>query len=161
MSKICIGVIKTHIPLEMCSFREQIKPLFNRFGLGVFFEFPYLEPFMKEYEKDDYFVFSVADNMNFDNCEMFLLPDNCTYNGKKNEISFKTRMSNLKSIIEIILKTEKSIELFIGESGTEFFEFEFENINLERFEETLNNKLNCFDAPDICLRCIKEKTGDG
>lgn len=152
MSKICIVVIKNHNYLETDKIKEQIKMLFNNCGLGVFFEVAYSEPFLERYKNDEHLIFSISDNFEFDNCEMFLLPDRCKYNGQTNNIPFEKRMCDLKRIIEIILSFCHNIEIFIGDSGTNFEDFQFENIDLDCFEKFLINKLNSFITPDICLK---------
>ena len=40
----------------------------------------------KKYINEEKQFFSISDNKDFDNCEIFLLPDNCYFNGIQNHI---------------------------------------------------------------------------
>ena len=98
--------------------------------------------------KDNTFVCSFADDNEYDNCEMLLLPDNCSHNGYENLIPFKTRMGVLSSIIECASEFFDHIELFIGDAGANTIEeFEPRSVNLKDLSEFLSNNLNDYNFP--------------
>ncbi len=149
MSKLCIGLIKKPFGIADCSLKEQISLLLNKYNLGVFFKLSYFEPFLKEYNTDECIIFSIVDNNSFDNCEMLFLPDNCYFNVKTNGLSFNERMAILKAACENILQYESKMEIFIGNSGAEFSEYEHISVDPINFEKILIESLNVFDVPSL------------
>ena len=146
LSKVCIVIIQDYINPTVL--KRRIDDLMESFGLGVFYEQPVLEPFMSAFCKEYSMICSLADNNKYDNCERFLLPDNCFYNGNTNSIPFMVRMSQLECLLRMILKVSKQVDVFIGNSGTLFDEYEHYQIGINEFAD-LSNMLNSFLEPNI------------
>lgn len=147
MSKICLIIFqKNEFTCENLIIK--IQPIFEKNNLFCFTDIGYVEPFFSEFQLSKYFVLSVADNKNYDNCEMLLVPDNCYINGKKSNCLFDDRMSNLKNVLGTLFAFTREIHLFIGDSGVLFDEFMHLNITLDEFFMH-TDKLNSISAPDI------------
>ena len=121
MSTICIAVLQDQKPINQRAKKELCDILQNK-GLYCFFDLKYREPFLENIGK--YQCVSISDDSEFDNCEMFLLPDRCFYNGKTNLLPFSNRMSVLEDVTSVLQKNEYQVEWFIGDSGTPFDEFQ-------------------------------------
>lgn len=160
MSKLCIGAIRIKNCYHTSLLKSHIKALANKYGYGVFYDILNCEPFMDKYLKNEYMFFSIADDDSFDNCEMLLLPDGCLFNGETNPVSFLERMKNIQIVLENILAKENDFELYIGNSGTDYYDYERIKIDVKEFNEIANKKLNTFDISDICF-ILTNITGDG
>lgn len=158
MSKICIGVISNN-STTIEEIYNQIEPLLKELGLGCFFNLSYNEPALKDYSMKDYLFFSIADSFEYDNCEMLLLPDECLFNNRRNPIPFTERLTQFKSILELIFNIVPKVELFIGDSGTLLDEFQEKRISITDFMQ-VSNWLNSEIPVDLHL-IITRKTGDG
>ena len=149
MSKICLGIL-CNKRTTLSALRNQIKSVVESAGFGCFFDFSYKEPLLNAYLLDNYVIFSIADNSTYDNCEMLLLPDGCMINGNENVCGFELRMKQMQDILKPILEIEAKIELFLGESGTQFDEFDEYEITLSDFLQ-ITKQLNRIDSPDLHL----------
>ena len=146
MSRFCIGIINLQ-SLKEC--KNIIINILEENNLACFFEFDYIEPFLKKYINEEKQFFSISDNKDFDNCEIFLLPDNCYFNGIQNHIPFDKRMGVLVDISNEILKSAEKIEFFIGDSGASFDEFENLDVNINSFKSNLLQKVNDYNCKDL------------
>ncbi len=147
MSKNCIIIFQKNELISENLIR-QMQPIFEQYNLFCFTDIGYSEPFFSEFELSKYFVLSVADNKNYDNCEMLLVPDNCYVNGEKSNSLFDNRMSNLKNILAAFFAFTREVHLFIGDSGVLFNEFMHLSLTLDDFC-MYAHKLNSISAPDI------------
>lgn len=147
MSKICLGVL-TDNNMDLEQVRHQVKELIEPFGLAVFFEQTYNEPLLEAFIDKRCIVFSVADSYQHDNCEMFLLPDECTFNGRNNNTSFSIRMEKLGVIVGKLLGCSEEVHLFIGDSGTRYSEFETHSISILEFQRIIG-QLNTVTPEDL------------
>ena len=123
MSKICIVLVKDisglcHTTDWICS---KIRHIINSYALGMFIIDPIMEPFGDKYV--DCVAISIADNDSSDNCEMFLLPDNCSFNGRINGVQFIERMKVLRDIALCLGENDCWVELFIGDSGVNYEDY--------------------------------------
>lgn len=150
MSKFCIGILDMQNKLQLSYLKEELQNLVSKCNLGIFFEFSYTEPFLEDYI-DKYFCFSISDDQYFDNCERLLLPDGSSINGYKNSAQFKTRMGYIETVLKKIMEKESKVELFIGDSGTELYEFDLYSISLNSFCDFATDKLNSIITPDLHL----------
>lgn len=85
MSKICMAVLFDIDSLEDEIKKELIQTA-EKYHLACFFKIEYTEQFLRS--ADLYAVVSISDSQNFDNCEMFLLPDGCIHNNQKNGLLY-------------------------------------------------------------------------
>ncbi|MBQ8210088.1 MAG: hypothetical protein IJZ35_05860 [Clostridia bacterium] len=146
MSKFCIGIINSKSSAQQ---KNKIVRLLQENGLACFFEFDYIEPFLKKYLNQEKQFFSISDSNDFDNCDCFLLPDNCYYNGRQNNIPFENRMEIIVATAREILETKKEVEFFIGDSGACFDDFEHHNVDINSFKNLLLQKMNNFNCTDL------------
>ena len=146
MSQICICVANQNSIEKM----GKIKELLHRCGLFVFNELFYVEPCLRKAQSESKVILSISDDAQFNNCEMLLLPDNCFYNGRSNNIPFSERMQLLKDVFELIVDKNSPIELFVGDSGTPYNDFEHHKITLQDFL-TVSANLNSVTPPDLHL----------
>ena len=85
---------------------------------------------------------------------MLLLPDKNSFNGQSNSVSFSARMHCLANFYERVLANCTSIDVFIGNSGLEFSEFEKKSIHISDFS-SVTNCLNTAVPPDLHLSINK------
>ncbi len=123
-------------------------------NLTVCYKLSYVEPFL---DKEDKLVFSISDNYLHNNCEMFLLPDNCLYNNKINLIPFSERLKTLECIIKVILDKVDEFNLFIGDSGLEYSDFLSFDIKIEEFASIANKYLNSTIPIDIHFKIFNDR----
>lgn len=154
MSRICIGVIKSpkknHLTLK-----EKITAILNKSEL-YFFNVDYYEPFLEKYDNGDYFIFSISDNRDMDSCEMLFLPDKWFFNGNSHKYSFEKRITHLQYVIDSIsqLIYPLRFELFIGESGSDYIDFERYEIEPNEFVQIAMSKLNIIDIQYIPIHIV-------
>lgn len=132
MSTICIGVIKN----VFCNDRNSLRIVIDRFvknsGYGVFFNGIYEEPFFEAFGNND-FVFSLADDYDYNNCEMLMLRDGDFYNGSCTTQSFSSKMYFIKNLFLMLKGFGYPTELFIGQSGESLEDYTQSIINLDDF----------------------------
>lgn len=148
MSKICIGVI-LDCPLNLFELQNNLKKKGRKYGIGISFDLNYQEHFMEYYSDQTAIFVDFNDNENSSNCEMLLLPDDCCYNGLQNEIPFNDRMLHLKNISEYLITQNLHFELFIGDSGTEYYEFQEYHIIIDDFLNTIQKNCSCYEINDL------------
>ena len=141
MSKICLLVISS-LGADLNQLKTIIEQQVVKSGYGVFFSVDYYEPAIEHY-KESSLICSISDSAEFDNCEKFLLADNCYINGIRSEVPFYDRMKWLTNIIDQIICLPARVELFIGESGTSYEDFEEVYTSVPNFpiisERLINN----------------------
>lgn len=121
MSKICAVVIANSTIIDKASIKNELRRIASQYGKGIWFYEKYEEPFVKHFSKC--FVISFSDSTVYDNCEMLLLPDGCSFNGKINNNSFCERMKVIEEATKCLNALGYNSEIFIGESGTDYEEF--------------------------------------
>ncbi len=154
MSKICLLVVKTQkdsAPLE-----KEIIAYCKKFGFGVFTSSNYVEPVMQSFDKK-YKCYSLADDFVYDNCELLLLPDGCIYNQTVNAISFLERMRVVCGLVSIIMErtNQNVVHLFVGESGTEYTEYQIYSVSVLDFPSMINRLCNCAISEPIHFNIVK------
>lgn len=147
MSKICLFVL----PKAREQYYEivsQIEPLLHKNGIFPFWGITYQEPIFEKIDVNDSIILSVADDSLYNNCDYLLLPDNCSINGRKNEIPFFNRMRIIQNVLQELSKHCSCIELFIADSGCGYDEYEEYQLNIRDFADC-SNRLNSLSPPDI------------
>ena len=158
MSNICVLLgfdpQKSHNKIE-----DYFKLQTREYGIGLFVGKTNI---VDNYVKDNTFVCSFADDNEYDNCEMLLLPDNCYHNGYTNLIPFRARMIGLSRIIEGSLDYFSRIELFVGDVGASMIE-EFEpcSISVKQFAEFMDINFNNYNFPAFHLTLSHNNSDDG
>ena len=143
MSKICIAVLREQEPLNNY-IKEELYSILEKNNLYCFFEVPYHEPFFNELGK--FQMISISNHSKYDNCEMFLLPDGCLYNGKTNPVSFSYRMSVLEDITSALQKSNYRVEWFIGDSGTPYHDFKILQCGFSQISEIIEQHFFDFET---------------
>ncbi len=136
MSHICMLFIHKSNSQNYSVIENEIKRIVDKHGMGFFVEEKCDEPFVDK--SSLYLVFSLSDNYEFDNCEMFLLPDGWICNGKSNKIPFINRMEVIQDCVIKLSKLKCQIEIFLGESGCQITDF----IHLKCFPNEIANLIN-------------------
>jgi len=116
MSKICYALLQGSMDCKR-NILSEIKRIADRYGFGYYILKTIDEPFFDCNRSD--FIISFSDNYIYDNCEMLLLPDGCTYNGKTSKTSFFERMTMIRNVTDLLKENHFRVELYVGESGTE------------------------------------------
>lgn len=135
MSSIMIVVAKGLDVEKISSFEMDITSFAHSIGIGIWTKRQFCESFEKIYsaEKDN-FIFSIADNEIYDNCEDLVSPwwfcDSC-------QEQFEYNFSRIAKIMEFCLAECSSVELFLGTSGDQYEDFCCEKIPLSKFVFTV------------------------
>lgn len=146
MSQICICVVNQNAFEKV----ECARSLLLRYGLFTCNELSYDEPCLHKARSENKIILSISDDCLLDNCEMFLLPDNCTYNGRSNKTPFTARMQLLQNALSLIVDKNTSLEMFVGDSGTPYCDFEHHSITIHDFLR-VSSRLNSITPPDLHL----------
>ncbi len=147
MSKNCFIVFsKTETETDSESFKERIASIINDFGLGIFFDFNYSDPILSHYNEAS-IICSIADNQQFDNCEMLFLPDNCLFNGKSNTYSFYVRMQQIALLFSAF--SVPCFELLIGTSGTAYEDYKIVQTAIELFPAAITKEIMKYELPPL------------
>ena len=154
MSKICLIIVKT--PKNYVSLDKEIIAYCKKYGFGVFTSSTYVEPVLQSFDKN-YNFYSLADDFVYDNCELLLLPDGCIYNHTVNTVPFLERMRVICGLVRIVLeKTNQNIvHMFVGESGTEYTEYQICSVNVLDFPSMINRLCNSAIAEPIHFNIMK------
>ncbi len=154
MSKICLIIIKP--PRDFLSLEKDVVAYCNKFGFGVFTSSSYLEPVIQSFDNNIVF-FSLADDFMYDNCELLLLPDGCIYNHAVNAVPFLERMRVVCGLVNIILErtNQDAVHLFVGESGTEYTEYQIASVSILDFPSMINRLCNCAISEPIHFIIMK------
>ena len=121
MSLICIGLVNGLEDIHIEAIKEKQRVIADKKGIFVFFSISWGEEFVQRVKHN--YLFSLADNEKYDNCEMLLLPDGWEYNNHKNMIPFRIRAEYFREMIEPLTDLGYIVDLFIGTSGDTFEDF--------------------------------------
>lgn len=142
VSRMCVIVVDDgNCYNERDSIKKMINSKISKWDLGVFFYDNLDEPWDIYY--NGFLKISIADSFEFDNCEMFMLPDNCYYNGHTNKTPFIERMDMISDIVSTLKEQMCEVELYIGDSGTEKEDFIGMQCSVKDLANMLNE--NCID----------------
>jgi len=147
MSRICFCVLYGARE-RYCEMISEIEPLLHKYSIFLFHNIDYNESFFDRIDKNNATFFSIADNPLYDNCEQLLLPDNCSVNGFKNPIPFLQRMKMIQDILSKMRQYCSGMELFVGDSGCGYEEFEKRQISICDFTDNINC-MNTPNPPDV------------
>lgn len=141
MSSICLlrGRKVQNADDRLCA---MIKQQITQMGYGVFF---WIDTFPASSQKIDAseFVCSFADDFQWDNCEMLLLPDGSFFNGKTNATPFYRRMEALGGVLQAIKAKMQAIELYVGGNGGDSMdEFDLVRTDIESFPILMDHIFN-------------------
>lgn len=137
MSRICIGVIYDFKEKSEV-IKERIKECIGQYNLGVFFD-TCAQPFFNELPQFS-ILFSIADDMLYDNCEMLLLPDGWMINYTPAKESFRDRAKYIADIMATARDVSLGkIELFIGDDGSYSDDFTVVNTSADSFWNDMCN----------------------
>lgn len=140
MSKICVICVPSIIDNKNY-FISRIKQIVDHYGSGCFILEKIEEPFF-DYNNSE-FIISFSDSYVYDNCEMLLLPDNCTYNGKTNKTPFCDRMAMIRDVAAFLRQAAFHVELYVGDSGTEY-------------DDYLCHKCRPYSIPDVMCEYLND-----
>ena len=133
MSLFCLCVVEDIKERNKILFyTQQLMALAKRYKRGIKFFVDWSEPIVSRIKKDS-LVINVLDCPESDNCEMFLLPNGWYSNGETNELTFRERIKFLQDISNVFIKSQYSIDIYLGNSGThanEFFNITLKSCNL-------------------------------
>lgn len=147
MSKICLCVLQG-VGAQENEITELINPLLHKHSVFLFSDVIYQEPFLDTIDRRKSIVFSISEDNVYDNCDFLFLPDNCSINGFKNPSSFYDRMKRVQYILTGLSKFCSIMELFVGDSGCGYDEYEECKINICNFAD-FATCLNSLNSPDI------------
>ena len=157
MSKICLCVLHGARD-QNYEIASQIKPLLNKYSISLFWDIAYHEPIIDVTDSDNTIIFSIADDSIYDNCEHLLLPDECSVNGFVSPTPFGERMKSIQDLLQEMSRYCNSIELFVGDSGCRYDEYEKIEISISDFADTAKC-MNSPSSPD--MHFMFSSTGDG
>ena len=123
MSAICFCITEIKDPVQIKRYQDKIINIANIYGRGVSFSIDWEEPLLERYA-DAYIIADFHDSPTESNCEMLIMPDHWQYNNKRNELSFRQRMALFQDVAAWATVQGYSMEFFIGNSGTNWNEFE-------------------------------------
>ena len=149
MSRICIGILNGSFVTPKI-LDDELRCLLEQTNILLSYGISYDEPLLEQYACRDVIALNFSDKNGRGTCEMLFLPDNCCYNGNENTVPFYERMQNIERILTAILKYCPSFDLFIGDSGTQFHDFEEVPIPIQTFLP-LSSILNTSIPPDLHL----------
>lgn len=149
MSQVCM-VIMDKNSLDTCALNQIIDNIVPHLCFDIFLVTEHTALFLQEMNCDDKLILSFADDAQFDNCEMLLLPDGCFFGGYPNEIVFEDRMKQIETFLTIILNWTGTVELFVGYCGSYLHEYKHCNIHIKDFINSTKS-LNSIAAPNLHL----------
>ena len=126
MSRFCFCVISYNNDCEKKQLEERICIIVHNHNYGVTFGIDWDEPVVSSLKTNTLLV-NITDSIDDPNSDMFLLPDEWILNGRRNTRCFNERMQILNDLASEFNSERRSVEFYIGDSGTEKSEF----INIE------------------------------
>ena len=147
MSNVCICVADKGASGKLKRFQKYL----HQCGLFTFDKLDFAAPFLQGTDYDNKLICSISDSEINDNCEMFLLPDNCTTNGRSNSTPFTKRMQMLLSAFEEVIDKDTSLELFVGYCGALYSDFEHKHITLRELADSYAVLNDAVNPPDLHL----------
>ena len=153
MSKIVvIFLYNVDKPAEAVSIIHSIG---KEFGIGVHFNAPNNEPFLKECACPD-LLFTISDDERTDNCEHFVLPDGWTINGAENPVPFVQRMRILRQIAYSLNTLCEQVEILVGESGMDLDDFVLYEVMAKDIPNVMaSSYCGKFDCQAVRLKVLK------
>ena len=136
MSAICFGIAEINDPVRAKAYQDNIIHIAHTHGRGVSFSIDWEEPLLAHYS-DAHVIADFRDSPTESNCEMLIIPDHWRYHDQRNELPFRQRMALFQEIAEWADAQGYPIEFFIGNSGTDWDEFETVVIPTKRLTELL------------------------
>ena len=147
MSRICIAIIQT-----TAENRQSVQRIATEYAhkyFGVRFTLSYAEPFLKRYDGMGAVILDITDHKDCENCEMLLLPDGSSVNGRTNPIQMTKRMQALSEMLEKITEVSLRTDLFIGDSGTEYDWFDMYEIEPQELPQVVETGYHNDDSPQM------------
>lgn len=135
MSKICICSIVSLGGYDRTVLKDEILQIVRRNHCAAFFTISPGICLFEQYSGGE-FVFSLADDWRYDNCEKLLLADNAQLNGLPNDSGIIDRLQGMFEIADHITDLGLQLHLFLGIAYTGYDEFvvrELSNSQLPRF----------------------------
>ncbi len=146
MSKLFI--IKCEKSKDILTSVNEVLKICHNYNLGVFFDTDYYEPVFQHMNRENTLLISIADSAEYNNCDMLLLPDDCYINGKSNKRPFIERAAFIQKMVQSIFENAYSVEVFIGDSGTQLCEYHHQFTNIYGLIPVLM-QMNSSHAPDL------------
>lgn len=146
MSKIFVIICKNSnsVPTPLDDFYR----LCGEYDVGIFCGMDCDDPVCYGEALSDTFVLSLADSDVHNNCEMLLLPDYCSINGRTNTLPFVERAIVFQRIMAPLITSLGTVDVFVGESGTQLDEYVHYCVSLNEFAEVMM-QMNSIHAPDL------------
>lgn len=157
MSLMCLCIVENVLDEDRLYFIQQLEILAKHHNRGIKFFVDWDEPFMSHIQEGA-FIVNVLDSPTSNNCEWFLLPDGWSFNGISEKVPFRERTKFLQEICSIINGRKYSVELYLGESGTDpgkFLNIILENKNLVEY---LTKTIGMSGADDIVHISVFQRT---
>ncbi len=137
MSSLCLFKVPAFLLTDRL--KEETVHILSSRGLACFWKDTIQEPFVEQLpDISSQSFFSIADDTCYDNCEMFVLPDGCFYNGRTNSIPFIKRMEVLQDVFSFFKCHGISAELFMGDSGGLLEEYHMFCCSIEEIPNIIN-----------------------
>lgn len=134
--------------LEDCRYALAVRDISKKLNVGTFFENRYVEAF-EDSLTYCYHAFSIADNFEYDNCEMLLRPWwYLNYTMEK----YENNMMKIKTILEYCLRYTPVLDLWMGTSGESLDDFDYSSISINNFLDYIKRKYqqySNFSPPSI------------
>ena len=147
MSLFCLCVIDNFDKEDLLTYTNQIEMHAKEYNRGIKYEVDWPEPIVEHIKKDS-LIINIVDCPENDNCEMFLLPDNWYFNESTNKLPFKDRIKFLQDISELFINNSCSVDIYLGQSGTnpeEFIDVWLKNSDLVDY---LTNTIGVYGIDD-------------
>lgn len=148
MSLLCLYFIENISEKDKKLCVQQIENNSKSYNCGVKFCIDWQEPFISNIVKENTFIVNIIDSPTKDNCDFFLIPDAWFINGKTNDIAFNKRMFFLEEIARVFLNINCSVDLYIGQSGTELEDFTYVLLNNKNLVDYLSKSIGIYGAED-------------
>ena len=117
MSMICLGAIYMPSQNGKQSLMCEISRIIHKHGYYIFGGIDWIEPIITTLPST-VLLCNIVDNVEYNNCEMLLLPDGWSFNGKFNIIPARERMQVLEELATYVIGQGHQVEFFLGDSGT-------------------------------------------
>ena len=155
MSRICIAVLQVRKG-RLQELREAAAAYAEDHGFGVHSSLSYEEPFLAHYD-ETVEILSFSDHMEHENCEMLLLPDNCSVNGFRSGVPFRVRMQWLAELLGSLKVYVEVLDVFIGDSGAHYEDFDLLCVKFSEFAQRVEQEHGERDFPLLHIRFSKPK----
>ncbi len=164
MSSVCLCTIENHISKsEIRYFVTELKKIAQYYNRGIKFEIDWKEPLVSQLPINS-FVMDIKDSLLDENCEYLLLPDGWFFNGKTNELTFRSRMMVLEEISDLFTQKNYVVHFYFFDSGEDIDDFSTIKIRQSSFVNYLSDTIGIKGVESgvhICILPNKNATGDG